>query len=322
MAKEIELKLRATEKDLQALAVWLDQQASQGIRASGSKALLNDYYDTPEFGLAKPRAALRIRSTGDAFEQTFKTQRKADSAVQVRNEWNWPRSERALDTSLLISGEAAEYWPESVSVDELGVVFSTDFERRRWLCTEGNSTIEVVIDSGAVKAGEQEEPLCETELELQSGDPADMWALLAKMQAQVPLWLSDVSKAERGYRLAGGETKPAYRASETPLDDVFNLQRAVEAFLFAGESGTAVRRYGQPLAKLLPADDRAVALSLFNSFTEHAPASLVANSTQAAALTQVCLAVADVIKAVPHADVNAFNERWLQARSRQADMVE
>jgi inorganic triphosphatase YgiF len=52
-------------------------------------------------------------------------------------------------------------------------------------------------------AGERRSPVCEIELELKSGDPAALFAFARRIDAVVPIRLGVLSKAERGYALAG-----------------------------------------------------------------------------------------------------------------------
>ncbi|MBL9960649.1 CYTH domain-containing protein, partial [Klebsiella pneumoniae] len=60
-------------------------------------------------------------------------------------------------------------------------LFSTDFWREKWLVTEGKSRIEIAFDRGEIKAGEEQEPICELELELLEGDASDVLKLARKL---------------------------------------------------------------------------------------------------------------------------------------------
>lgn len=264
MAKEIELKLRLAPESTAQLAQWLDAHADAGRESR----LLNDYYDTPDLALAGPRAALRIRTSDsgerknyadESYEQTFKTRGDSEAAVQVRNEWNWPLAERALDLTYLRSPEVADHWPHDADMDALNIVFTTHFQRRRWLWKHDGAEVEVVIDQGEIKAGEHHQPLCETELEVYAGQAEALWVLLAQMQQQAPLWLSDVSKAERGYRLAGCEVHHFHADDTQPqvlINHVFDLQRACEQVIWNNASAMVVWQFGYPLWSLLPISQR------------------------------------------------------------------
>ena len=243
MAHEIELKLRipsaaagqgTEEKSTGVLINRLNSMAE----AAGIRGLENQYFDTPTFALLKARAALRIRRKGTEYEQTLKTRGRSVAGLQVRNEWNWTLPEAALDTSLLLCDEVQACWPEQADTSALQPVFSTDFQRQVWIWQQGDNRVELVLDQGSVKAAGKSQPLCELEMELLAGEPGCLWSLLATLQADVPLWLSDVSKAERGYRLAG--VQPQWQHSVDPaLADIEKvsvaltaLQRQTEAVLW------------------------------------------------------------------------------------------
>lgn len=91
-------------------------------------------------------------------------------------------------------------------------LFSTDFEREKWLLTVDGSQIEIALDLGEVKAGELAEPICELELELLSGDTRAVLKLANQLVNQAGLRQGSLSKAARGYHLAQGnpprEIKP------------------------------------------------------------------------------------------------------------------
>src|SRR3546814_19293009 len=76
-------------------------------------------------------------------------------------------------------------------------------ERRTWIISEGGATIELVLDSGEVVAGERTSPICEIELELKQGDPGALFAFARRIDAVAPARLGVQSKDERGYPLTG-----------------------------------------------------------------------------------------------------------------------
>ncbi len=61
--------------------------------------------------------------------------------------------------------------------------------------------MEAALDLGKVVAGDNQEEICELELELRQGDAAALLELAAELAADLPLMPCDISKAERGYRL-------------------------------------------------------------------------------------------------------------------------
>ena len=199
MPTETELKCRLHPDQVAPLITLLDTLA----RPLGHSTLKNRYFDTPRSALANARCALRIRENDGQFEQTLKTRGQGNAGLQQRGEWNWPLASGELNMALLQQPDVEEHWPAGVVVNELQAIFTTDFNRRTWLWQQGDAQVEIVIDTGAVSAGGRNLPLCEMELELRQGRADVLWNLALQLGAQVPLWISDVSKAERGYRLAG-----------------------------------------------------------------------------------------------------------------------
>lgn len=199
MAKEIEIKLRVAEREIPALRILLDAMA----QARGLRFLHNTYFDTDNAALAQAGAALRVRERDGRFEQTLKTAGENQAGMQVRGEWNWPIPSAHLEADPLTLPEVQKHWPQGLAVSDLRPVFTTHFERQVWLWQQGDNQVEIALDQGKVTAAGQEQPLCELELELLDGDSAALWELLAQLGCHCALWLSPVSKAERGYHLAG-----------------------------------------------------------------------------------------------------------------------
>ncbi len=198
MAIEIELKLRVDPDDTHALCHALNRIAS----AQPARQLRNVYYDTENAALAAQRSALRIRQHGDQYEQTLKTVGRSDAGLQQRHEWNWPLTSPQLSVEPLQHADVQAHWPRDIVIEQLKPHFSTHFERHVWLWQDSESTVEIVLDQGTIEHVTTQQPLCELELELLSGDIESLWQLAQQLAAQCPLWLSDISKAERGYQLA------------------------------------------------------------------------------------------------------------------------
>jgi inorganic triphosphatase YgiF len=243
MTKETELKLRLHPEDIPALVSRLNADAVPQTHST----LKNWYLDTSDAALSTHRAALRIRQKGDGYEQTLKTRGKSVAGMQVRGEWNWPLTSPQADLSLLASAEVAEHWPAAIATDQLGEVFTTHFERQSWIYSAHGGEAEIVIDQGRIEAAGRSLPLCEVELELRSGDAACLWAMAAELSQSAALWLSDISKAERGYRLAGlsnaWQVRPAIKGDADVSEvlpellhyELLSMKRMLEASLWDGE---------------------------------------------------------------------------------------
>jgi len=192
MAEEIELKLVLTSRDADVLE-------ASGLMAGAPKTAKQRsiYFDTQDRALQKAGLSLRIRRSGRKRIQTVKAAGAGSAGLFARPEW-----ERAVpgDTPILdhgtpilaLLGDAA---------DELAPVFEVHVERLTWHIEERGAAIEMVLDRGAVVAGERRSPICEVELELKRGDPVALFALARKLDAVVPVRVGVLTKSRRGYAL-------------------------------------------------------------------------------------------------------------------------
>lgn len=232
MAKEIELKLTIPAQ----AGIILRQHPVLGQATSfDTKALKNIYFDTPDLMLNQSRVALRIRKAGDQYIQTLKTSGSGSGGLHERGEWEWELSKPELDLSLIDT----DCWPASLNAEQLKETlqpaFETNFTRQRWMLNISHENlqaeIELVHDQGEVIAQGKKDPISEIELELKSGD-ADLLFLVAHdLSDEVPLLVSNISKAQRGFRLFAPE-KAGLSPSRIPaFDDVQGLIRTAQSEL-------------------------------------------------------------------------------------------
>jgi inorganic triphosphatase YgiF len=120
--------------------------------------------------------------------------------------------------------------------------YGTDIWRQRRLVRVGRSMVELALDVGQVNApavggGRRVSPVCELELELVQGDAQALADLAQRWSQRHGLWLSTLSKAERGERLcAGVATVPAVKARApdfAPQPSGRAIQQAVVAACLA-----------------------------------------------------------------------------------------
>ncbi|SOY51578.1 CYTH domain-containing protein [Cupriavidus taiwanensis] len=202
MPQEIELKLAVPDAALAPLAAWLDANG----RAQGEATLLNVYLDTPRRDLAQARAALRLRRKGEQWLQTLKTAGSSQGGLATRHEWETAIGGEAIELQAFPAEAQTVLAP---LIGKLAPVFRTDFVRRTWLVTQDGARIEAALDTGTITApaSAAQERIQELELEWLDGDAAHaaeaLRAFAARLAAVAALAPSDLSKAARGYRLAG-----------------------------------------------------------------------------------------------------------------------
>ncbi|MBB5700736.1 inorganic triphosphatase YgiF [Ochrobactrum daejeonense] len=178
------------------------------------------YFDTPRRDLSKRGVSLRIRQSGNERIQTVKAGSGVMAGLFDREEW-----ERA------VAGDEPELDDPQVQALLVGVgpglapLFEVHVKRHRWNVTEGDSTVEVVLDVGRVVAADRETPFCEVELEMKAGSAMALFDLARRIGRIVPVRLGVLSKAERGYRLLGAVPGPV-KAGTVPLSVEMNAASA------------------------------------------------------------------------------------------------
>ena len=229
MAQEIELKFIVEKDSADALRQHLNTLSGEHHEPV---QLLNIYYETPDNWLRNHDMGLRIRGANGRYEMTMKIAGRVVGGLHQRPEYNIDISKPELELDRF----PAEVWPEGTLPATLSAeaqpLFSTDFWREKWLVTEGKSRIEIAFDRGESKAGEEQEPICELELELLEGDASDVLKLAHKLVNQPGLRQGSLSKAARGYHLAAGNAPRVLR--ETPILRVVpkaSVEQGMEAAL-------------------------------------------------------------------------------------------
>lgn len=232
MAKEIELKLAIPA---QAGDLLKQHRVLQQARSYDSKELINIYFDTDNLDLNRARVALRVRKAGDQYIQTLKTAGNGSGGLHQRGEWEWtvkgPELElEHIDPSL---------WPAPLDADYLAQnlkpAFETNFTRKKWLLDvsfdQMQAEIEMVLDNGAAIAGEHRDTISEIELELVSGNSDLLFKIAHDLSDEIPIQLSNISKAQRGYRLFAPHMAGARASRVLPFDDYTGLVTAAQVEL-------------------------------------------------------------------------------------------
>ena len=201
MSNEVELKLLIAPDDIER---FLHHPVFETVarREVPPQQLLSVYYDTPDLELKERRIALRLRRIGDRWIQTVKTEGKVAAGLHERPEWECETAENTLDFDAIPDPGVREFFSDPHIRATLTPVFVTEFSRTSSLLEFPDSDIvELSIDQGEIRAGEQRLPICEIECELKAGNPARLFTFALALQETIPLKLENVSKAERGYRL-------------------------------------------------------------------------------------------------------------------------
>jgi triphosphatase len=215
MNNEIELKLLIAPADVRRLQ-RLPLLKGCTRRTLRSQRLVSVYYDTPALDLNKHGVAVRLRRVGRRWIQTVKTAGTVAAGLHDRPEWERETQGNTLDVQAILDAKLHKSLNDETLLQALRPVFTTEFTRsRRIVELPGGTIVEFALDRGEIRANGKQSPICEVELELKSGDPAQLFTFALSLQDVIPLRLENTSKAERGYRLATNAQLTPVKA-ETP----------------------------------------------------------------------------------------------------------
>jgi inorganic triphosphatase YgiF len=220
MDREIELKLEC-EPDALDRVRRARPLARLKHGPASAKNLRSVYFDTEDFTLMKNGFALRVREVGAKRIQTLKTESDGDGPASDRGEWETALADGDGPDLNRLPPVLRNRIRKLANGGKISPRLVSDIHRTASLLrTEDGGEIEFAIDSGtmrtigkgALRNKDREIPISEVELELKSGEPADLYRLALELADIAPLRVGLRSKAERGRALAEGETPRAMRA--------------------------------------------------------------------------------------------------------------
>jgi len=224
VAREVELKLEASSNCLEQLCSHPHFRAM--LKEPAVEQTLNSvYFDTDDFYLLNHGINLRVRQIGDQRLQTLKI--VGPSATHFDRTEIEAKISGETPNLDLATQECPELSPIAADVrDAIKPVFTTHVERRSYRIDEGDSEIELALDSGKIVANGSALPIFEIELELKRGRPADLFNLARSISSIVPVQLGLESKAARGYALLDSrdqvaKAEPVILTPFGPVDDAF-----------------------------------------------------------------------------------------------------
>lgn len=193
------------------------------------------YVDTADQRLAKARMALRLRREGTHWVQTVKAAGPHDMSRLEHNVDLGEGDEPPAVDPLRHDGTPAGALLLAVLRDgdpgaplrPLVARYRTDIQRDHRVLRRQGVVIELALDRGVIQSGDALWPVCELELELLKGTPADLVHEAGRWVTRHGLWLDVRSKAERGERLALGQRQG--RASKAASVDLRGVRSPAAA---------------------------------------------------------------------------------------------
>ncbi len=214
--QEIELKLLCTPAAYDGLRE-LPAIQRLATAAATTTHLRTCYFDTATHDLRQRGLSLRLRYDEDGIIQCVKSRKGRVGGLEFRGEYESRLTEPVPDLATIPDSKVRRRL-RRLGKAGFAPLFETRFQRTSWpLLTSQGTRLRLDLDRGEICVGEQCEALCELELELVHGDPAELFELALEIHQQVPLQLSTLSKAERGYARLTGQPLDAVKGKPVQL---------------------------------------------------------------------------------------------------------
>ena len=236
---ELELKLAGPPDVLRKL-IRLPTIRNRHIGAKRTINLVTAYCDSADHALAAREISWRIRQSGRQFVHTLKMRSgSVQGALSSAREIALARPNALPDRTILNDPSLAD---DPILIADLaaifdrpdfGVIFETRIRRTTYRLALAETAVELAIDLGEIRAGEEILPISEAEFELIEGrDPNLLYDLALAGVDQLGLRIEPESKAERGFRLTRDQPltirKPAplTLAKDAPVDEALRAALA------------------------------------------------------------------------------------------------
>jgi triphosphatase len=202
---------------------------TKAVKKSPKRATeLSVYFDTEKHKLRKHGLMLRVRRIGNRYLQTIKADGHAGPFE--RGEWESEIADGEPDLSLARKTPLKPIMSRKLR-RQLKPIFETRVHRTVYSIANRGHLTELTIDKGKIDSGGSSLPLCELELELKSGNEAELFGVARKLIRELPAQLTLKSKSQRGYELIDGELGAPVR---TVTADLTACAHAHEGFRAIG----------------------------------------------------------------------------------------
>ena len=228
MPEEIELKLAVDARDVERLRNSSILRETR-LKHTGRRCLVSIYYDTPSFSLLRSGVILRVRKIGRERVQSLKMSVAEREVLGRRVESESSICGETPDLKRIVDPDVRRLIQKRCADEKLVPVFLTKFARETWLLQFRRSQIECAIDRGVIAANGKNEPICEVELELKSGQVARLFELTHLLNKVVPLQIEPASKAARGFDLVGGAGATAPTAAPVHINPEMSVRDSFAA---------------------------------------------------------------------------------------------
>lgn len=203
---EIELKYTIDDKD-KIEEIFKDSSLIE-IKDENSEENIDMhavYFDTEDGAFSKNSIAFRIRREGMKLMATLKWGGSSIGEMHKREEINIPVNDeqqfQCPDLSIFEQSEAGPMLESIAQGKKLVPLMDIDFLRRQVRLDTGKAICELSIDEGKVICNGKEDQILEMEIELYSGEEAEIVRLGDEISAKYSLAPGKISKFRRGLNL-------------------------------------------------------------------------------------------------------------------------
>ncbi|QJW47213.1 CYTH domain-containing protein [bacterium BFN5] len=220
--QEIELKLQVLEADQWLEILQWEVFRDADIPGSAKQECLEArYYDTVDGKLRQAGLAYRIRRENEKWVATIKGGGSSEGGLHSRLEVNELVDGPEPDLSVFSGHDLVQ---QALIPDPLYALLITRFTRSVLVINSHGSIIEVAADRGEIIAGDKQAPILEIELELKSGNAAELLLAGAKLAERFALVLEPCSKFARGLMLAGqAVSEQQVRSDDRVIGHIYRL---------------------------------------------------------------------------------------------------
>lgn len=183
-----------------------------------TRRMVGTYFDTQDLFLKKRDLSLRVRESDSRHVQTLKRVGSASGGLFVRDEWEHDVPGATPDVTLIEDNGVRKSLAKFNGTAALRPIFETDIKRTAWDLTDGETTVELVLDIGEVRSPDgASEMICEAEIELKSGNPKRIFDIALALNERIDCTVGHISKSDRGHALCSKAPPTATKAKPVVL---------------------------------------------------------------------------------------------------------
>ena len=232
MPNEVELKLRIRAADVPRLRHHPAVRQTL-VGKPVTRRLTSIYYDTPALALLDTDLSLRVRRMSGGWFQAVKGAGYSLAGLHQRMEWEDIIAHGEPDFSKITDPALTRVFDNPDLRAALRPIFTTDVRRTEWqLAPAEGSQIEMALDLGDLIVDDKREPICEVELELKAGEPIRLFEFALTLLDDIPLWIENISKAQRGYAHYRPQPAQARHARDVRLQRKMTAVEACRTILW------------------------------------------------------------------------------------------